>query len=68
MFPGSAHREMELIYQLTPRQLCEAMEIKLAHNAKIAVVLDRHRDALECALGVRVADFNPAHARYLRSP
>jgi TniQ protein len=55
-------------YQLTPRQLCEAMEVKLGNNAKIADVLNQHRDAVEYALDVRLGDFAPAHAGYLRSP
>jgi hypothetical protein len=55
-------------YQLTPRQLCEAMDIKLVHNAKIAVVLDRHRDAVQAAMDVRVEDFARTHDGYLRSP
>lgn len=66
--PSSWFRRVSDRYQLTPRQLCEAMDITLAYKAKITDVFDRHHEILKAALDVQVADFTTTHHGYLRSP
>lgn len=66
--PSSWFRRVSDRYQLTPRQLCEAMDIALAYKAKITDVFERHHDVLEAALDIQVADFTTTHDGYLRSP
>src|SRR6266568_6521580 len=66
--PMSWFRRVSDRYQLTPRQLCYSMGIKLGNNAKIAVVLNRHRDTVKAALDVWIEDFTTTHDEYLRSP
>lgn len=66
--PMSWLRRVSHRYQLTPRQLFEALGIKLTTNSKITVLLKQHSHSIEAALDIQVDDFNTAGFAGFRSP
>lgn len=65
--PESWLRRVSDRYQLTPRQLCDALGIKLAGHPKIAAVLRQYSDSVEAALDIRVDDLTTAGDVHFRS-
>jgi hypothetical protein len=66
--PRSWFRRVSDRYQLTPRQLCDALGVDPPRLPEMAVFLNQNSDIVNTALDVQVEDFNTACGENLRSP